>query len=453
MDTGRPASSAQASILNAIKATQAYRPTVEYGDEGGVVDEESLILPGLWRDMNEIVPGLWLGGLPSALNAANLKEKGIGSVVSVLRGSVKIKETFIRHQIEIDDVEDSDILSHLLPAVKFIEAELGKGRGVLVHCQAGVSRSSTVVAAYLMYTQKLSPEEALEVVRKARPVIEPNAGFRRQLDLFHEAKHQVSQDNPYVRRFYMERNASSIAAAGSSAPNSGKPAMLGELPAKQTASPSTPATESTPAKKLSRRIRCKKCRHELAAREHMLDHGQIGPPTPPPTPARSLDEDPTPTSALDDLKELDKALDASSPSSPSSTSSAAQAEKRGQDASNSIQALVHTVKRNGNSSLPSTLPISIAPDGSRFIDLSGRPAAGTTATLRPNGGSQSHPPAPPPILINHKCSGYYVEPMKWMEDPFNGETAGKITCPNKRCKAKLGNFDWAGILYKSVKGG
>jgi dual specificity phosphatase 12 len=26
----------------------------------------------------------------------------------------------------------------------------------------------------------------------------------------------------------------------------------------------------------------------------------------------------------------------------------------------------------------------------------------------------------------------------------NGEVSGKIACPNKRCKAKLGNYDWAG---------
>ncbi|KIL62688.1 hypothetical protein M378DRAFT_165334 [Amanita muscaria Koide BX008] len=25
-----------------------------------------------------------------------------------------------------------------------------------------------------------------------------------------------------------------------------------------------------------------------------------------------------------------------------------------------------------------------------------------------------------------------------------GEVAGKIVCPNKKCGAKLGNYDWAG---------
>lgn len=36
--------------------------------------------------------------------------------------------------------------------------------------------------------------------------------------------------------------------------------------------------------------------------------------------------------------------------------------------------------------------------------------------------------------------------MKWME-PFlaSGALAGKIICPNKKCGAKLGNYDWAGV--------
>jgi len=36
--------------------------------------------------------------------------------------------------------------------------------------------------------------------------------------------------------------------------------------------------------------------------------------------------------------------------------------------------------------------------------------------------------------------------MKWME-PFlsEGHLSGKIVCPNKKCGAKLGNYDWAGV--------
>jgi dual specificity phosphatase 12 len=48
--------------------------------------------------------------------------------------------------------------------------------------------------------------------------------------------------------------------------------------------------------------------------------------------------------------------------------------------------------------------------------------------------------------MNPKCSGYFVEPMKWMDFFLqDGQLAGKIICPNKKCGTKLGNYDWAGV--------
>ena len=36
--------------------------------------------------------------------------------------------------------------------------------------------------------------------------------------------------------------------------------------------------------------------------------------------------------------------------------------------------------------------------------------------------------------------------MKWMEHFLSGgQLAGKIVCPNKKCAAKLGSYDWAGV--------
>ena len=46
--------------------------------------------------------------------------------------------------------------------------------------------------------------------------------------------------------------------------------------------PRTPSdsTPNTPYPQPSRKLRCKMCRRELATREHMVDHGQVGPATP-----------------------------------------------------------------------------------------------------------------------------------------------------------------------------
>jgi dual specificity phosphatase 12 len=89
----------------------------------------------------------------------------------------------------LDDVEEADILQHLIPSITFIQAELDKGWGVLVHCQAGTSeypriyvtifgldmciagRSATVAAAYIMYSQNLDVSTAIDLIRKVRPNI------------------------------------------------------------------------------------------------------------------------------------------------------------------------------------------------------------------------------------------------------------------------------------------
>lgn len=52
---------------------------------------------------------------------------------------------------------------------------------VLVHCNAGVSRSASVVIGFLMSQEKMSFDEAFSTVKTARPSIQPNPGFMNQL--------------------------------------------------------------------------------------------------------------------------------------------------------------------------------------------------------------------------------------------------------------------------------
>ncbi|KAJ3825203.1 hypothetical protein F5878DRAFT_707211 [Lentinula raphanica] len=225
--------------------------------------------------MDEVIPGLWIGGLPSAMDTENLKANKIYSVLSAMRGKISVHETFIKHQILLDDSEEEDILIHLLPAIAFIQSELDKGRGVLVHCQAGVSRSATIVAAYLMHSRKMNVEEALGLVRKARPEIDPNPGFIAQLEIFHNASFTISRKDKTTRMYYMQRTTDEVMNGDGTLPSTD---MFARFP--RSATDSNPPTPGGPLRGPRRRIRCKMCRQELAAREHMLDHGQIGPATP-----------------------------------------------------------------------------------------------------------------------------------------------------------------------------
>lgn len=63
----------------------------------------------------------------------------------------------------------------------------------ILYSLAGVSRSVTLVVAYIMTITDFGWEDALSVVRAARSCANPNMGFQRQLQDFE--KHDVNQVN------------------------------------------------------------------------------------------------------------------------------------------------------------------------------------------------------------------------------------------------------------------
>lgn len=103
-------------------------------------------------------------------------------------------------------------MTHFLPCIAFIQAELDKGRAVLVHCQAGMSRSVSIVAAYLMYTRKIDPQESCKMIRSKRWFAEPNLSFHRQLQVFHDTAFDVTGNSKEVRRFYMDLKTEQFAS-------------------------------------------------------------------------------------------------------------------------------------------------------------------------------------------------------------------------------------------------
>ncbi|KAJ7778113.1 hypothetical protein B0H16DRAFT_1405873 [Mycena metata] len=456
--------------------------------------------------MDEIIPGLWVGDISSATDTKTLKANKIFSILSAMRGRVTIHETFIRHQILLDDTEEQDVLVHFIPAITFIQAELDKGRGVLVHCQAGMSRSVTLVAAYLMYTQNINPQAALDVIRTARPNVEPNPGFLLQLEIFHNAAFKISRRDKTTRMFYMERAVQEVMNGDGSLPETD---MFAKFP--RTPTDSAPATPGGPR----RRIRCKMCRQELATREHMLDHGQLGAPTPaaatpvasrqpsmsmaarpstadsrPRRPSGLAEQLSIPALDTDDVSEngvtegvpqrprlrplisgvADLTMSSLSMSALDTEDDPEDAEQQ-QHRTHALNAATRLGRRLSDAVIASPTDTSPpAPDerpslesatthfsssediaaqlfaNPKLAGLRG-PMMSPLTPLTPLGTPKGLPASvSPPILVNPKCSGYFVEPMGWME-PFleSGQIAGKIACPNKKCNAKLGNYDWAGM--------
>ena len=209
----------------------------------------------------EIDDGFFIGNLAAALDLPTLQKHSITSLVSVLRdakGKLKSDYPAYRRQIPrsrrlhipCDDKQSTNLLVQFGSICDFIDAQLanpvpvipdrpfepGKPKEyfyfweptehdrqnapkipakVLVHCHAGISRSATVVMAYLMRKKQQPFREVWAQVKSKRRLVNPNDGFLEQLKIWDEVGYEIWQDKekrvpkePY--RAFLERQAKGL---------------------------------------------------------------------------------------------------------------------------------------------------------------------------------------------------------------------------------------------------
>ncbi|XP_051153497.1 serine/threonine/tyrosine-interacting protein B-like [Leptopilina boulardi] len=141
------------------------------------------------RSMQEVVPGLYLGPYSAASrsNLQSLLDCGITHIVCVRQD---IEAYFIKPNfpdrfkylvLNIADVATENIIQHFQKVKTFIDESLLSGGQVLVHGNAGISRSAALVLAYVMETYGLTHVRAYAIVQQRRFCINPNEGFMAQL--------------------------------------------------------------------------------------------------------------------------------------------------------------------------------------------------------------------------------------------------------------------------------
>lgn len=70
--------------------------------------------------------------------------------------------------------------------IDYVRGHIENGKNVLVHCAAGVSRSASLVIAYMMKVKGMSFTESHNYVKSKRGVIQPNEGFIEQLKKYEQ---------------------------------------------------------------------------------------------------------------------------------------------------------------------------------------------------------------------------------------------------------------------------
>jgi predicted protein tyrosine phosphatase len=144
------------------------------------------------REINLVLDGLYISAQHPTGYSQVMKQHGITHICSCLEVEPLFPRDFEYLVLPLEDVHDQDIRSHFDKTFNFISKARKKDKGrVLVHCAAGISRSSTIIIAYLMREYALSLEDALVMTRNARPFVQPNDGFFQQLRDYEEYLNQL----------------------------------------------------------------------------------------------------------------------------------------------------------------------------------------------------------------------------------------------------------------------
>lgn len=210
-------------------------------------------------DLNEVIDNLFIGSKSAVRNADTLKAKGITHIMTVndhplpLVVSQDFKYKFV-HGL---DLEFTDLLTMFDACYQFIDEGRLQG-SVIVHCLAGMSRSATIVIAYIMKKKQIGYGEALGIVREARRV-KPNEGFSVQLLLYEEMNFKLDNTNEKYRKYKLKKLALKMQSGDKDT----------EIQSHHLVN--NPMDTSCKEDSL---FKCRKCRHPLFRRSGFLTHNE-----------------------------------------------------------------------------------------------------------------------------------------------------------------------------------
>ena len=153
------------------------------------------------NDISEIEPNfLYLSGYQSAGKPEILKQYQITYVINASGSNCPNKgDSSIKYlTLNLNDNIRENIECIFYMCIDFINECKNSNGKVLVHCYKGVSRSVSIVLAYLIYTYRKTVEESLELIQTHRRRADPNIGFYLQLELFYK---RLNDKNEKIKKF------------------------------------------------------------------------------------------------------------------------------------------------------------------------------------------------------------------------------------------------------------
>lgn len=140
-----------------------------------------------YQTATRVDKNVFISGYLAAADPRFIRRAGITRIVKMFKDDPSYKGGMHRHPgvkyfvAAADDVPDYDMRQPVFAAVKFIQEGLKNGETILVHCHAGISRSSTVVLLHMMINRGYALDPALKRLQALRPQVLPNSGFMTML--------------------------------------------------------------------------------------------------------------------------------------------------------------------------------------------------------------------------------------------------------------------------------
>lgn len=170
-----------------IKSTQIQEILSINNENGNVgstnASDNSSKVP-FYLGISEVLPSLYLCGACAIVRPETIENLEIKFVVNA---TIELPDTPLPDKkpdylrVPIKDSRESILIDYFDQVADMIEKTREKDGRSLVHCVAGVSRSVSLVIAYLMKYADMSLKSAFQHVRSVRPQIRPNTGFFKQL--------------------------------------------------------------------------------------------------------------------------------------------------------------------------------------------------------------------------------------------------------------------------------
>ncbi|KAL5110272.1 Dual specificity protein phosphatase 1 [Taenia crassiceps] len=137
--------------------------------------------------VSEILDFLYLGNERDSGDAQMMEERSITHIINATREQSNFfegggKVEYLR--VPVDDNDKADLMPYFRPVIEFIDEAMRAGGRVLVHCKAGVSRSPSLVIAYLVAHSSLTVMEAFTLVNHLRSAVGPSLHFLGQVEQF-----------------------------------------------------------------------------------------------------------------------------------------------------------------------------------------------------------------------------------------------------------------------------